>query len=242
MNDERLKIWIDFGKWAIVSVGLVIMTKIIDTGFKDREVGLNEIKEYDKYVSMVTDNAKISERRLLAQYFAHVTPSKKLKEGWAAYYTTVDKEYRQLQHEKKTKLIELADIKNTSDSLNLPVATIQQLQKEIEDINDELTPTFKKERKTNDYDAAINWEKIGFEGLINKNLDLAISAFENSESSYNQFHQVYEISRFLIVKRNSGEDQNKLFWQEIYQKILKDYNWKMPQDIRARMEKLSFNF
>jgi hypothetical protein len=38
MTDDRLKIWIDLLKWTLVSFGLVLTTKIIDTGFKDPEI------------------------------------------------------------------------------------------------------------------------------------------------------------------------------------------------------------
>ena len=45
-----LPYWIDLAKWLIVSVGLVIMTTIIDQGFKDRAAGIVEMGAYDKYV------------------------------------------------------------------------------------------------------------------------------------------------------------------------------------------------
>ncbi|MDF9798574.1 hypothetical protein OKW21_003837 [Catalinimonas alkaloidigena] len=239
MTDERLKIWIDLGKWAVVSVGLVIMTTIINAGFKDREVGINEIKEYDKYVSLVTDNTKISERRLLAQYFAHITPSEKLKEGWALYFKTVDEEYNKLMEMREQKQMQLAELKKSSDSLTIPSPEIQKLEREIESIDHELTPTFRKETKANDYESALRWEEIGFENIINKNLDQAITAFENAELSYSSFHQVYEIARFLRSKRNSGEVQNDSFWQEVFQTLLSDYSWKMPEASRARLSELT---
>ena len=239
MTDERLKIWIELGKWAVVSVGLVIMTTIINAGFKDREVGINEIKEYDKYVSLVTDNTKISERRLLAQYFAHITPSEKLKEGWALYFKTVDEEYNKLMEMREQKQMQLAELKKSYDSLNMPTPEIQLLEREIENMERELTPTFRKEETANDYESALHWEKTGFESIINKRLDQAITAFENAELSYNSFHQAYEISRFLKNKRNSGEVQNDIFWQEIFQTVLSDYSWKMPEASRVRLEELT---
>jgi hypothetical protein len=235
MTDERLKIWIELGKWAVVSVGLVVMTKIIDTGFKDREVGINEIKEYDKYVSLVTDNTKISERRLLAQYFAHVTPSEQLKDGWKDYFATVDKEFRELIEEREKKQQILAELK-LQDSSMFSSPEVQQLKSEIENIENELTPTFKKTKSSMDYESAINWERKGFERLINYDLEEAITAFENSENSYNSFRQVYEIGRFLKKRKNSGEIENEEFWQDIYQTILNDYSWKMPKDVRMKLE------
>ena len=237
MTDERLKIWIELGKWAVVSVGLVIMTKIIDTGFKDREVGLSELKEYDKYVSLVTDNTKISERRLLAQFFAHVTPSDKLKEGWADYFKTVDEEYQQLQKEKREKEEELAKLISKPESAREPSAKLQILQNEIQQIDKELTPTFQRAVSSNDLNAALEWEKIGFENILNRDLDQAIAAFESAEKSYNGFHQVYEIARFLRSRAESSRERDQRFWNSIYQTLLKDYSWKMPEKARVELER-----
>jgi hypothetical protein len=237
MTDERIKIWVDLGKWAVVSVGLVIMTKIIDTGFKDREVGLNEIKEYDKYVSIVTDFNKIAERRLLAQYFANITPSDKLKEGWQDYFKAVDSEYQNLIIEKQKKQEELNQ-KIMFDTSAISSEVINQLQSEIKEIENELTPTFKKEQVKNDYNFAIYWEEIGFESLIKRDLDNAIVAFGRAEKAYNTFHQVYEIERYLKDKKEAGESQTDKFWEEVYKNILTDYSWKMPENAKRQLEKM----
>ncbi len=232
MTDDRLKIWIDLGKWFIVSVGLVVMTKIIDTGFKDREVGINEIKEYDKYVELVTDYNKIAERRLLAQYFAYVTPSEKLREGWLSYYESVDEEYNQTLQKVENKKVEL-DMVVQSDTANNNVVTA--LKSEIEKLNNELTPTFNSRNK---HESALVWEALGFKYLIDKNLDNAIQAFEKSENSYNTFHQVYEIARFLKSEKSKVSSESDIDWGIIYKTVLNKYSWKMPEDAKKKLEQL----
>jgi len=237
MTDERLKIWIDLLKWSVVSVGLVIMTKIIDAGFKDREVGINEIKEYDKYVSLVTDNSKISERRLLAQYFSHVTPSDKLKKGWNSYYKTVDKEYQKLKN-RKDSIEQTLLLMNSSDSTSLNNTNVEILKKEIENLEDELTPNFNNTKSKN-YELALKWERIGFDALLNKDLTEAIIAFEKSETNYNSFHQVYEISRYLSDIKRNHNFENDLNWKIIYKTILEDYSWKMPEKVKTKFNDLT---
>ena len=232
MSDERLKMWIELGKWAVASVGLVIMTTIINAGFKDREVGLNEIKEYDKYVKMVTDNTKISERRLLAQFYAYVTPSEKLKEGWQDYLAVVEQEIKDLEAKKAEKIEQLEEPTRLSDQKR------EQLQQEVEKIDEELTPTFDK-TLSRDYDAAISWEKLGFQRLYERDLEGAIQAFNNSERSYNTFHQVYDIARYLRSKRSDSEDQDDQFWKEVYQTILRDYPWRMTEETKTKLRQLS---
>jgi hypothetical protein len=233
ISDDRLKIWIELGKWAVVSVGLVIMTTIIDSGFKDREVGMNEIKEYDKYVNLVTDNSKISERRLLAQYFAYVTPSEKLKSGWKDYLVVVEEEMAELELRQEEIQEQLADTSNLAPEMR------EQLQIKINKIEEELTPTFEKRSVAQDFNAALDWEKIGFQKLVDRNLEEAISAFKSAERSYNSFHQVYEIGRYLRSKKSSTSQEGDEFWKEIYQTILEEYSWKMPEPAKNSLEQLS---
>lgn len=146
MTNERLKMWIDLGKWSIVSVGLVLMTKIIDTGFRDREVGLKEVTTYDRYTKLITDNNRLAERRMLAQFFANVSPSDEIRKGWQRYYEEINKEYLVHQDSLKTKEIRLQNLqsaqpipgeKNKSAIKNS--ATIEKLNKEIEKLKEDLT-------------------------------------------------------------------------------------------------------
>ncbi|MFH0760812.1 MAG: hypothetical protein V2A67_04855 [Bacteroidota bacterium] len=93
---QRLKFWIGFLKWFVVSVALVVITTIIDWGFRDREAGLAELKFYDRYVTeLIVLNPNPVQKRMLAQYFASVTPSEKLRERWEIYYDSVYIEYRE---------------------------------------------------------------------------------------------------------------------------------------------------
>ncbi len=91
---EKYKYKVELFKWLIGSVALVVMTTIIDWGFKDRAAGLQEIQQYDKYATelIVLNNDPIK-KRMLAQFFSKVTPSEKLREGWESYYKEVDSEY-----------------------------------------------------------------------------------------------------------------------------------------------------
>lgn len=229
ISDERLKIWIDLLKWAVVSVGLVIMTTIIDSGFKDREVGINELKEYDKYVFLVVDNTKLAERRLLAQYFAYVTPSDKLKQGWKDYFAVLDEEYNTLQQQKEAEEQKLAE------SQSLQPQQRQMIEQKINEIDYELTPSFNKGTSLNDYNEAVKWERVGFENVLSRQLEEAIIAFENAETIYPGFHQVYEIRNYLSSIKDTRTERDDRFWQEINATLVREYGWKMPRDIAAEL-------
>lgn len=134
-----LKIWIDFFKWFVVSVAIVIMTKIIDSGFKDRELGIQELNEYGRYVELITDYNKVAERRLLAQFFAYVSPSDKLREGWENYYKVVSAEYDSVMATKEA-------IANTIAKLDTTKADQRKLKRELEfekrELEIQTKPTF----------------------------------------------------------------------------------------------------
>ena len=134
-----LKIWIDFIKWAVVSVALVLISLIIDSGFKDRELGIGELNEYGRYVDLITDYNKVAERRLLAQFFAYVSPSEKLREGWEKYFEVVNAEYDSTISEKEA-------ISNTIEKIDTTKADQRKIKKELEikrrELEIQTTPTF----------------------------------------------------------------------------------------------------
>lgn len=92
---EKFKYKVELFKWLIGSVALVVMTAIIDWGFKDRAAGLQEIQQYDKYATeLIVLNNDPVKKRMLAQFFSKVTPSEKLRDGWEKYFEEVDLEYK----------------------------------------------------------------------------------------------------------------------------------------------------
>jgi hypothetical protein len=91
---EKYKIKIGILKWLIGTIGLTLITYAINWGFKDRESGMLEISQYDKYATeLIVLSSNPVKRRMLAQFFANVTPSEKLKNGWKGYYKDINPEY-----------------------------------------------------------------------------------------------------------------------------------------------------
>lgn len=94
-NRGNMQLWISLAKWFLGSFTVVIVTMIIDYGFRDRAAGLQEIQQYDKYATeLIILNENPKNRRMLAQFFSCVLPSARLREGWQAYYHVADSEYR----------------------------------------------------------------------------------------------------------------------------------------------------
>jgi hypothetical protein len=61
---------IDLIKWSISSVAIVLVTLIIDTGFRERSTGIQEMQVYDKYVDIILKADNIEQRWKLCEYFS----------------------------------------------------------------------------------------------------------------------------------------------------------------------------
>ena len=145
---QRLKYWIDLGKWFVVSVALVIMTTIIDWGFKDRQAGLAELKFYDNYVTeLIVLNPSPVQKRMLAQYFACVTPSEKLRTQWKIYHDSIYQEYidyiTPLIEEEALLLSRYETLSHALDATGKQQQELVTIEARLEEIRQALYPTMK---------------------------------------------------------------------------------------------------
>lgn len=210
MSEKHIELF----KWFISSVVIVSVTLIVDTGFKDRETGIEEIKVYNQYVDIILNAEDIEQRWRLVEYFATVTPTERLRERWMEYQKVIQPDYREYQklQNLENRMINQSDV--PMDSLII-----------IHDKKVQINGTLKSNKK---YDLALDYESMGFECLLNKDIMCAIDNFKLSEQSYNGFHQVYEIYVYLL--RNKSNPQ----WDIIYNDILTRYSWKMSPEVKKR--------
>lgn len=125
---EKYKFKIELFKWLIGSVALVVMTAIIDWGFKDRAAGMQEIQQYDKYATeLIVLNNDPVKKRMLAQFFSKVTPSEKLREGWELYYKEVDAEYQEFL---KKDTLDQEKLKTYMDKDTASLSPSEKIEKE----------------------------------------------------------------------------------------------------------------
>jgi hypothetical protein len=215
---------IDLVKWFLGSFVIVVITTIISYQFQDREHGLNEMNQYDKYVTeLIVLNKDLGKRRLLAQYFAYVTPSDKLKEPWMDYYLLLDKEYKQLQIQDSLITIQLS--KSSDTTSNNHVYLLEKQQEIKQKLNDDLVMPNIINNKS---DEAAKFERLGFESVINGDNKSAINYFEKCELVYPSYHSSYEIIKYLRENINSDK-------KSICKGLLK-YTWKVPKDITEQLK------
>lgn len=77
-------------------------------------------------------------------------------------------------------------------------------------------------------------EREGFEALIAGKYDDAIKAFQDSESIYNSYHQVYELARLINDHKQEMIDENKR--NEIFKLIIDRYSYRAPQDLLDQLK------
>lgn len=136
---SSLQLWIDLAKWFFTSVVIVVATMIINAGFKERQANLAELKFYDNYVTeLIVLNPSPVQKRMLAQYFACVTPSEKLRERWVIYHDSIYPEYAafiQPLTEEKSLLLErqksLLNSHDVTDSQQVELTAIDRRLMEI---------------------------------------------------------------------------------------------------------------
>jgi hypothetical protein len=218
---------IDLLKWFINTVVIGLLTFFFTWVLNERKQGVEEIKVYNTYVELVTKVDGLAERRLLAEFFSNVTVSSKLKEGWEDYYNILDLQYKN-ELSKQDSIIDKIDTSTIEGKVELENAIF--IKNTIE--NTGLTSPIIADIKTNNYQLALKKELEGFVGLLDKDIENAITAFSSSENAYNSFHQVYEIGKYLKEKNNSKDIKDDNFWKSIYREMLEIYSWKMPEAIK----------
>ncbi|KQS92217.1 hypothetical protein [Chryseobacterium sp. Leaf394] len=215
---------IDLLKWLIGTVGITVITFIINWGFKDREQGMSEILQYDKYATeLIVLNDNPVKRRMLSQFFANVTPSEKLKNGWKEYYVITDKEYQKFMEDlkQKEKNLESLQSKDSVERNQRDKSIIQKLEKEIQEKKDQINkplviPNFSKSTDKN-LQLASQYEDLGFNSLLSRDLNNAIVYFTLSENNYNSYHNVYDIAKLLKDNQEKIISQPE-YWTDVYKK------------------------
>lgn len=214
---------IELLKWFISSVVIVLTTLIVESKFKDRETGLEEMKIYNQYVEIILKADNIEERWRLAEYFSIVTPTERLRERWIDYKNILDDDYKKYKNLKDQETFILLDTENLKvDSLVL----VQKEQRELGGslINDDKLITAEK------------YEKLAFESLLDKNVNSAIHNFKMSENSYSGYHQVYEIYLYLLRNSSKLQDEKSEYWNTVFSDISNKYSWKMPKSFKNKFK------
>lgn len=222
---EKYKYKMELVKWFVGSIALVLVTYIIDNGFKERTAGIQEMQAFDKYVEIILKAGNIEERWNLTEYFSVVTPTERLRERWVAYKDSLRPYYNQY---RKLKAEEFA-----LQSKALKVDTSGKGEAKLLEIKNQIAP-YEKRLINNDQGSATVWNDMGFAFLLNRDVENSIISFKESEKMPGMSDMTSEISAYLDKNKSLLKDRNSKFWKTAYQKIVSDFSAGMPEDTRAR--------
>lgn len=104
MENEKLKIWLNFSKFLLGTFALGLVTAFLSNDIKMKEIELKEQNQIGSFLEHALQE-DVGVRYRFSQYFSKVTRSKELRERWEEYYKIVKTEYDEKLIEK-TKLQE----------------------------------------------------------------------------------------------------------------------------------------
>lgn len=153
MENEKLKLWLDFGKFFLGTFLIGFVSLVIKWGFQDREIAIKESQQVGEYVeyALLED---VAVRKRFAEYFKTVLVSDDHRERWEKYFTLVESEYGE-KVERRDSLMQLYEnllamefqnesaMDTTMVEMPSPVASdsrlqLEKIQQEVQAIDSEL--------------------------------------------------------------------------------------------------------
>jgi tetratricopeptide (TPR) repeat protein len=130
----------------------------------------------------------------------------------------------------------LNSIENAQRGVKKEIQTIQEAipeRRQSQPVSSKTT-----EAKPN---TAKGWEHLGFNKLVEKDIQEAIEAFTESVKLWPDYHNVSEIRRLLVEKRENLKAKDSSEWTALYKTILEKYSWGMPSNVRRQLQQLQNN-
>jgi len=124
----------------------------------------------------------------------------------------------------------MGSIENAQSGVKKDIQSIQETIPERRESQLVSQQTMEEKPKT-----AKRWEYLGFNNLVEMEIDDAIEAFTESEKLWPNYHNVSEIRLLLVEKREILKAKDSPEWRALYNEILEKYSWGMPSDIRQKL-------
>lgn len=138
MEIEKLKLWLDFGKFFLGTFLIGFISMIVKLGFESRELALKESEQIGQYVEIAL-REDVGVRKRFAEYFKTVSVTKGYRTRWASYFQIVNQEFEAIQKEvdayqfKIDSLAQLMDqLKKNAKSLHNPDSIFEEYENHIE--------------------------------------------------------------------------------------------------------------
>lgn len=83
------------------------------------------------------------------------------------------------------------------------------------------------------------YERAGFNAILARDISEALSQFSAAQAIWPDYHNVSEIKRLLSKQKNQLHDSENTAWQAVFDTVLTQYSWGMPDDIRAQFRQVA---
>lgn len=115
------------------------------------------------------------------------------------------------------------------------IAVIErQLTKELDQVKTTAYAAQAPDVKVSRAQTVEKLEREGFEAILNRDIKLAIDSFGKATELWPSYHNVAEIHQFLKSNQRVLSRKDAPQWQTINEKILAQYTWGMPRDLREK--------
>ncbi len=233
---EKYKLKMNLLKWGLGTFGLTIITIIINWGFKDRAVGLNEIASYDRYTTeLLILNPNPVKKRMLAQFFANVTPSTQLKCGWKDYYEEVKIDYDAYQKEKDSLINKRDSLEKSNPSNSVELDALNKSIKRMTASEESPYKIPKLESLDPDFNALTNYQ-IAIKFLLKKDESNSLNYFKLLYEKYPTHFNIDEINTKLLELSKDNMDGKD--WKSLYKYIInKKLTYRIDDNLIKQLNK-----
>ncbi|HVX26311.1 MAG TPA: hypothetical protein VHB70_08215 [Parafilimonas sp.] len=109
----------NFFKWIVVSIVIYLTVFQVSESLKEREVEVNEMKQFDIYTSQII-SLDSSTQVAYARYFSIITPNEKLRERWKEYLKYLQDSTKRKSPADKVQLPPLQSTEKNYSNNNRP--------------------------------------------------------------------------------------------------------------------------
>lgn len=119
MDESRLKLWLDFGKFFLGTFLIGFISLVINSSLENREVAIKESEQIGKYVEIaLTEDVGV--RKRFAEYFKTVSVNQKYRERWDIYFQLVRMEFDSIKNRADSLQTKIDSLLNTAGDILKP--------------------------------------------------------------------------------------------------------------------------
>jgi hypothetical protein len=244
-------------KWLIGGGALAVATFVGTTAYQWGQLEIEREKNLqaflDKYVQIATKGS-LDERIRFAFYFESLQVADKIGVDFRRYREALQNEVTTGAEVARAEMAaEVAGATTPERTVDLGGETEQErppqplpppIRQQVE-----LTPQQQQQQQQIYYEtrktsvtrlAVPDLERTGIQALLDRNLSLARSSFDEAFAIWPDFHNLAEIRQLLSEHEVALGQGDAAAWRQVYETIVQRFSWGIPGDLFAELRKAAF--